>query len=114
LSLGAAELVWVQRSASRISLHRALGASRTQIRGSVHWDLFRLVTLGCVLGLLLGMQVAPRVSGLPWALQTPPATFAGGLLLAAIAVSQLLATWPARRAANVAPHHVTRKPWVRL
>lgn len=114
LSLGAAELVWVQRSASRISLHRALGASRAQIRGSVHWNLFCLVTRGCVLGLLVGMQLAPRLTALPWTVQAPPATFAWALLLAAIAVSQLLATWPARRAANVAPHHVTRKPWVRL
>ncbi|HVK50479.1 MAG TPA: ABC transporter permease, partial [Pseudoxanthomonas sp.] len=50
LSLAAAELLWVQRSASRISLHRALGASRAQVRGSVHWDLLRLVMAGGLLG----------------------------------------------------------------
>lgn len=114
LSLGAAAMLWVQRSASRISLHRALGASRAQIRGSVHWDLFRLVAVGCVLGLLAGMQLAPRLTALPWTVQSPTPAFALGVLLAAVAASQLLATWPARRAANIAPHHVTRKPWVRL
>jgi len=114
LSLGAAEMLWVQRSTSRISLHRALGASRAQIRGSVHWDLFRLVAVGCVLGLLAGMQLAPRLTALPWTVQAPPPMFALGVMLVAIAISQVLATWPARRAANVAPHHVTRKPWVRL
>lgn len=113
LSLAAAELLWVQRSANRISLHRALGASRAQVRGSVHWDLLRLVLAGGLLGWISGVLIAPRLS-LPWTTATPSPAFATAVLLAAVAVSQVLATWPARRAAAVAPHHVTRKPWVRL
>ncbi|GGD46773.1 hypothetical protein GCM10007235_18310 [Pseudoxanthomonas indica] len=113
LSLAAAEMLWVQRSAPRISLHRALGASRAQVRGSVHWDLCRLVAAGCLVGVVSGMLLAPRLD-LPWKVESPSPVFVVGLVLVALVAGQILATWPARRAAAVAPHHVTRKPWVRL
>jgi putative ABC transport system permease protein len=114
LSLGATGMLWVQRNAIRISLHRALGASCAQVRRSVRWDQARVVMAGCVLGLLAATLLARLPWSWPMQAQPPGIVEALGLLALALASSQLVATWPARRAATVAPHHVTRKPWVRL
>jgi putative ABC transport system permease protein len=118
LSLAAAAMLWVQRNGQRISLHRALGASRAQVRGGVHWNLLRLVLAGCLAGSLAGLLaarwLAPHLPALAWVLQPPTPAFALSVLAVAAALSQLIALWPARRAATIAPHHVTRKPWVRL
>lgn len=113
LSLGAAGYLWVQRSWVRLSLHRALGASRSQIRQAVRLDHFWLVSCGLLLGALGTHWLLPQLPD-TWRPDAPPLPAAWGVACAVLALTQLIATWPARRAASVTPHGVTRKPWVRL
>lgn len=118
LSLAAAGIVWVQRAATRISLHRALGATQAQVRRLVRLEHLIWVAGGLLAGALLARWWLPYLP-LPWqaspaqAISLPPGLALVSVLVALVA-TQAIATWPAHRAACVRPHHVTRKPWVRL
>lgn len=113
VSLGAAGLLWVQRGQQRISLHRAVGASRAQVRRAVRLEHLLWVTAGLVLGAVAIHWLLPRLA-LPWSAGDASvlAPWLAGVL--AIAITQVIATVPARRAAAIEPFDVTRKPWVRL
>ncbi|WP_203321888.1 ABC transporter permease [Pseudoxanthomonas beigongshangi] len=113
LSLGVAGQLWVQQSALRISLHRAVGATARQIRLAVRWEHFLITLAGIGLGAVAARALLHRLPA-PWTLEPASPLWLAGAALVIMAVAQLAATWPARRAANVAPERVTRKPWVRL
>lgn len=113
LSLGVAGQLWVQQSALRISLHRAVGATARQIRLAVRWENFLITLAGIGLGAIAARALLHRLPA-PWTLEPASPLWLAGAALVIMAVAQLAATWPARRAANVAPERVTRKPWVRL
>lgn len=112
-SLAVAGYLWVQQGVLRISLHRAFGASRAQVRRAIHCQHLLLSLMGVAVGGATLLSLSPRL----------PASWAGApaswpwLLCAALAIAalaQVAAFWPARRAAGVPPERVTRKPWVRL
>ncbi len=111
LSLAAAGHLWIQQSLVRIGLHRAVGATRTQIRRAVRRDHLRISVLGLLLALVF-------YHGTPWwpsPLADHHAPWVWLLLAAAVLVAtQVAASGPARRAADVEPDHVTRGRWVRL
>ncbi|MGX5729135.1 ABC transporter permease [Pseudoxanthomonas beigongshangi] len=113
LSLGVAGHLWVQQSAPRISLHRAVGATARQIRLAVRWEHFLIVLAGIVLGALAARGLFHRLPA-PWTAEPASPGWLLGAALLILAASQLAATWPARRASDVAPERVTRRPWVRL
>lgn len=113
LSLGVAGHLWVQQSALRISLHRAVGATTRQIRLAVRWEHFLITLTGIGLGTLAARSLFHRLPA-PWTAEPASPWWLLGAALLILAASQLAATWPARRAAGVAPERVTRRPWVRL
>lgn len=105
LSLTAAGHLWIQQSLIRIGLHRAVGATGAQIGRAVRWDHLRLA----VLGLLLAFAIH---RWLPWwpLPPSPSDSLPVWLLMGAsvLAATQLVASGPARRAAEVTPDQVTR------
>jgi putative ABC transport system permease protein len=112
LSIAVAGNLWVQHSALRISLHRAVGATQRQIVRVMRLENLLLTGGGIALGGLLFSLTADRIPA-PWMGEPIPAHYP---VLAALAIglsTQLAATWPARRAARVSPYRITRKP-VRL
>jgi putative ABC transport system permease protein len=112
LSIAVAGNLWVQQSAPRISLHRAVGATQRQIVRALRLENFLLTGGGIVLGGLLFSFTIDRLPA-SWIEDPIPGRWQ---LLAALLVglaTQLAATWPARRAACVPPDQITRKP-VRL
>jgi putative ABC transport system permease protein len=112
LSIAVAGNLWVQQSAPRISLHRAVGATQRQIVRALRVENFLLTGGGIVLGGLLFSFTIDRLPA-SWIEDPIPGRWQ---LLAALLVglaTQLAATWPARRAACVPPDQITRKP-VRL
>lgn len=113
LSLGVAGHLWVQQSAPRISLHRAVGATARQIRLAVRWEHFLITLAGIALGTLAVRGLFHRLPA-PWTAEPASPWWLAGAALVIVAASQFAATWPARRAAGVAPERVTRRPWVRL
>lgn len=113
LSIAAAGNLWVQRSVLRISLHRAVGATRRQVMRAVRLENFLLASAGIVLGGLLAGFLFDRMPA-PWRLEPVPLRWQVATALSIWLAAQLAATWPARRAGNVPPYRVTRKPWVRL
>lgn len=113
LSLGVAGHLWVQQSAPRISLHRAVGATARQIRLAVRWEHFLIALAGIVLGAFAARELFHRLPA-PWTAEPASPWWLAGAALLIVAASQLAATWPARRASGVAPERVTRRPWVRL
>ena len=113
LSLGVAGHLWVQQSAARISLHRAVGATTRQIRLAVRWEHFLIALAGVGLGAFAARALFHRLP-VPWTAEPASPGWLAGAALLIVAVSQLAATWPARRAAGVPPERVTRRPWVRL
>jgi len=113
LSLGVAGHLWVQQSALRISLHRAVGATARQIRFAVRWEHFLITLAGVGLGAIAARELFHRLPA-PWTTEPASPWWLAGAALTIMAVAQVAATWPARRAAGVSPERVTRKPWVRL
>jgi putative ABC transport system permease protein len=113
LSIAAAGNLWVQRSVLRISLHRAVGATRRQVMRAVRLENFLLASAGIALGGLLTSFVFDRLPA-PWALEPVPLGWRVAAALSILLAAQLAATWPAYRAGSVPPCRVTRKPWVRL
>lgn len=112
LSIAVAGNLWVQHSALRISLHRAVGATQGQIVRTLRLENLLLTGGGIALGGLLFSFTADRMPA-PWTAEPIPTHLQ---VLAALVVglfTQLAATWPARRATRVPPHRITRKP-VRL
>lgn len=112
LSIAVAGNLWVQHSALRISLHRALGATQKQIVRTLRLENFLLTGGGIALGVLLFSFAAARMPA-PWTAEPIPTHLQVLTALVIGLFTQLAATWPARRAARVPPHRVTRKP-VRL
>ncbi|WP_454828585.1 ABC transporter permease [Pseudoxanthomonas wuyuanensis] len=113
LSIAAAGNLWVQRSVLRISLHRAVGATRRQVMRAVWLENLLLAGAGSTLGGVLASFVFDRLPA-PWALAPAPLGWRIAAALSILLAAQLAATWPAYRAGNVPPCRVTRKPWVRL
>ncbi len=113
LSLGVAGHLWVQQSAPRISLHRAVGATARQIRLAVRWEHFLIALAGIILGAFAARELFHRLPA-PWTAEPASPWWLLGAAALILAASQLAATWPARRASGVAPERVTRRPWVRL
>jgi len=112
LSIAVAGNLWVQHSALRISLHRAVGATQRQIVRIMRLENLLLTGGGIALGGLLLSFAADRIPA-PWMAEPIPAHYPALAALAIGLSAQLAATWPARRAARVSPYRITRKP-VRL
>ncbi|WP_368564087.1 ABC transporter permease [Pseudoxanthomonas sp. UTMC 1351] len=112
LSIAVAGNLWVQHSALRISLHRAVGATQRQIVRVVRLENLLLAGGGIALGWLLFPFAIDRMP-MPWTAEPMPAYWQALAVLAIGLFTQLAVTWPARRAARVSPYRVTRKP-VRL
>ncbi len=112
LSQTAAGHLWIQQSLVRIGLHRAVGATRAQIRHAVRRDHLALALSGWLLA-LVGHHAMQRWVDWPWSTQ-PPSLLWPVLAVGVVVLTQCAATWPARRAASIPPDHVTRGRWVRL
>lgn len=112
LSIAVAGNLWVQQSALRISLHRAVGATQRQIARALRLENFLLTGGGIVLG---GLLLSFTIGRLPASWMEDPVPSHWQVLAALLVglATQLAATWPARRAARVPPDQITRKP-VRL
>lgn len=112
LSVAVASNLWVQHSAFRISLHRAVGATQGQIVRVLRLENLLLTAGGVALGWLLFFFTIHRVPA-AWALTPVPVQWQAMAALVIGMLIQLATIWPARRAARVPPYRVTRKP-VRL
>jgi putative ABC transport system permease protein len=112
LSIAVAGNLWVQHSALRISLHRAVGATQRQIVRVLRLENLLLAGGGIALGWLLFCFAVDRLP-MPWLAEPIPAHWQALAALAIGLSTQLAVSWPARRAARVPPYRVTRKP-VRL
>jgi putative ABC transport system permease protein len=112
LSIAVAGNLWVQHSALRISLHRAVGATRRQIVRILRFENLLLAGGGIALGGLLLSFTVERMPT-PWTVEPMPLKWQALVALLIGLATQLAVTWPARRAACVPPYRVTRKP-VRL
>ncbi|HEX6899972.1 MAG TPA: ABC transporter permease [Thermoanaerobaculia bacterium] len=94
---------FVGQRTQEIGLRMALGATENRVLAMVTWQALRPVLAGLAVG-VAGAAAASRVlsSLLYGVTATDPATFAGVLVV--LAVAALLASWvPARRAARVDP-----------
>jgi putative ABC transport system permease protein len=94
---------FVSQRTQEIGVRMALGATEGKVLSLVVWQAMRPVLLGLAVG-LAGAAAAGRViTGLLFGVSaTDPATFAGVILVLALAA--LLASWlPAKRAARVEP-----------
>lgn len=112
LSVAVTGNLWVQHSALRISLHRAVGATRHQIVRVLRFENLLLAGGGVALG---GLLFSFAVGRMPtsWMVEPIPMQWQALAALLIGLATQLAVTWPARRAACVPPYRVTRKP-VRL
>jgi putative ABC transport system permease protein len=112
LSIAVAGNLWVQHSALRISLHRAVGATQRQIVRILRFENLLLAAGGVALGWLLFAFAVDRLP-MPRPAEPLPVYWQAVVALAIGFFTQLAVSWPARRAARVSPYRVTRKP-VRL
>jgi putative ABC transport system permease protein len=94
---------FVSQRTQEIGLRMALGATEKRVLAMVTYQAFRPVLVGLAVGVAGAAALTRVLSGLLYGVTaTDPATFAGVLVV--LAVAALLASWvPARRAARVDP-----------
>jgi predicted lysophospholipase L1 biosynthesis ABC-type transport system permease subunit len=114
LAVGFALVTTVRRRRRDLAVLKTLGFSRRQVRATIAWDASTVAAIGLVVGVALGL-VAGRVVWLAVAdelgVSTDPTWPVVGVLLlvpAALIAVNLIAAWPARRAANTRPAAVLR------
>lgn len=96
----------VRERAHDLAVMRALGADRRQLRSLVHWHAITVALIGLAVALPLGALIGGRVFTLVADdLGLVPSPLVSPLLLGAVAAGTLLianvvAVWPARRAAR--------------
>jgi putative ABC transport system permease protein len=93
----------VSRRVKEFGIRIALGAAPAQIRSMVGMHTARLVTLGVVLGLLIGGVLSRLTTSLLYEVSPfDPVTFVGGTAVL-IGVAAIASIWPVRRATRVDP-----------
>jgi ABC-type antimicrobial peptide transport system permease subunit len=109
LAVGHALVTGVRRRRRDLALLKTLGFTRAQVRATVAWQATTLATVGLVIGIPVGVIVGRLVWGLVadgLGISTAAAIPVLGLLLtipAVLALANLIAYLPARRAARTRP-----------
>jgi FtsX-like permease family protein len=113
-AVGHALSIAVSRRSHELAVLRALGLTRRQSRLVVGTQATLLALVGILFGIPLGLALGrvlwhAAADMTPLAYQPPLAALALLLIVpAALLVANLLAAWPARRAARLRPAHVLR------
>jgi putative ABC transport system permease protein len=93
---------------SEVGLRRALGARRAHVGAQFLCESLLLAAAGGVAGVGLGSAVTAAYAGSrDWGLVVPPEALAGGLL-AAVLIGAVAGSYPALRAARLAPTDALR------
>jgi putative ABC transport system permease protein len=101
-------IISVLERRSEIGLRRALGATKSQIRGQFLTEAILLALIGGVIGIAAGaIATAIYASAKGWTTVIPPLAWAGGAG-AAIAIGALAGLLPAVRAAKLSPTEALR------
>jgi FtsX-like permease family protein len=113
-AVGHALSIAVRRRSHELAVLRALGLTRRQSRLVVVTQATLLAAIGIIFGVPLGLALGrvlwhAAADMTPLAYQPPWAALALALIVpAALLVANLLAAWPARRAARLRPAHILR------
>jgi hypothetical protein len=113
-AVGHALSIAVRRRSHELAVLRALGLTRRQSRLVVVTQASLLAVVGIIFGIPLGLALGrvlwhAAADMTPLAYQPPLAVLALALIMpVALLVANLLAAWPARRAARLHPAHILR------